>query len=176
MKFRFVFSPIYELPFGKGRPWLNQGLWSQIAGGWQVSALFSAQTGTPLTPYYSSNVSGTLNYEDRPNVIGDPNNGPKTPQQWFNTNTAFVIPALGTFGNAGRNIINGPGLVNLDVAVVRMFHLSERFQLQFRAQAYNSLNHPNFNYPNATADSSSFGKIGSAADPRELEGALRLVF
>jgi len=176
VKYRFVFSPIYELPFGKGRSWVNQGLLSQIVGGWQVSALFSAQTGTPLTPYYSSNVSGTLNYEDRPNVIGDPNSGPKTPQRWFNTTSAFAIPALGTFGNAGRNIINGPGLVNLDVAVVRMFHLSERFQLQFRAQAYNSLNHPNFNYPNATADSTSFGKISSAADPRELEGALRLVF
>ena len=175
VKFRFVFSPVYELPFGAGKPWVTSGFWSKIAGGWQVSALFSAQTGTPLTPYYSANVSGTLNNEDRPNVVGDPNTGPQTPQHWFNT-AAFARPASGNFGNAGRNIINGPGLQNLDVAVVRMFRLGERFQLQFRAQAYNSLNHPNFNYPNATADSAAFGTITSALDPRELEGAVRIVF
>ncbi len=175
VKYRFVFSPVYELPFGAGKPWASQGFLSKIVGGWQVSALLSAQTGTPLTPYYSGNVSGTLNYEDRPNVVGDPNAGPNTAQQWFNK-AAFARPAAGTFGNAGRNVINGPGLVNVDVAVVRMFRLSERFQIQFRAQSYNTLNHPNFNYPNATADSAAFGTITSAADPRELEGALRLVF
>lgn len=175
VKFRFVFSPVYELPFGRGKTWASQGFLSEIVGGWQVSALLSAQTGTPITPYYSGNVSGTLNYEDRPNVVSDPNNGPKTPQHWFNT-AAFATPAPGAFGNAGRNIINGPGLVNLDVAAVRMFRLRERFQLQLRAQAYNTVNHPNFNYPNATADSASFGSITSALDPRELEAALRLVF
>ena len=175
VKFRFVFSPVYELPFGKGKPFLSQGLWSHIAGGWQVSALFSAQSGTPLTPYFSSSISGTLNNNDRPNVVGDPNTGAKSPSQWFST-AAFVQPAFGTFGNAGRNVINGPGIVNLDAAVVRRFRLTERFNLQFRAQAYNTLNHPNFNYPSATVDSAAFGTITSAADPRILEGALRLVF
>jgi hypothetical protein len=175
VKYRFVFSPVYELPFGKGKPFVSQGFWSQIVGGWQISALFSAQTGTPLTPYYSGNVSGTLNTKDRPNVISDPNNGPQTPQMWFNK-AAFVSPGSGNFGNAGRNIINGPGLVNLDTAVVRLFRITERVGLQFRAQAYNTLNHANFNYPNATADSASFGTISSANDPRILEGALRLIF
>src|SRR4051794_9016913 len=175
VKFRFVFSPVYELPFGKGKPFLSEGLWSHIAGGWQVSALFSAQTGTPLTPYYSADISGTLNVHDRPNVLGDPNNGPKTPQMWFNK-AAFVSPGTGNFGNAGRNIITGPGIVNLDTAVVRVFRITERVGIQFRAQAYNTLNHANFNYPSATVDSASFGSISSAADPRILEGALRLIF
>ncbi len=175
IKYRFVFSPVYELPFGKDKPFMSQGFWSHLVGGWQVSGLFSAQTGNPLTPYYSGNVSGTLNNADRPNVVGDPNNGPKTPQQWFNL-AAFATPAAGTFGNAGRNIINGPGLVNLDVAVVRTFHLTERMGAQFRAQAYNALNHPNFSFPNATMDSAARGTITSALDPRTLEAAVRLVF
>ncbi len=175
VKYRFVFSPVYELPFGKGKRFVSQGFLSQIIGGWQISALFSAQTGTPITPYYSGNVSGTLNLHDRPNVIADPNNGPQTPQMWFNK-SAFVSPGNGNFGNAGRNIINGPGLVNLDTAVVRLFRITERVGVQFRAQAYNTLNHANFNYPNNTVDSASFGTISSASDPRILEGALRLIF
>jgi hypothetical protein len=175
IKYRFVFSPVYELPFGKGKPFVNQGFWSYVVGGWQVSALFSAQTGGPLTPYYSGNVSGTLNTKDRPNLVGDPNSGPKTPQQWFNV-AAFASPGSGNFGNAGRNIINGPGMVNLDASVVRNFRFKERFGIQFRAQAYNALNHVNFNYPSATIDSASVGTISSALDPRTLEAALRLVF
>lgn len=175
IKYRFVFSPVYELPFGKGKPLVNQGFWAYIVGGWQVSGLFSAQTGSPVTPYYSANVSGTLNNQDRPNVVGDPNNGPKTPQQWFNV-AAFVAPAAGNFGNAGRNIINGPNLVNLDAAVVRTFRFTERLGVQLRAQSYNTFNHPNFNLPNATMDSSARGTITSALDPRTLEAAVRIVF
>jgi hypothetical protein len=175
IKYRFVFSPVYELPFGKGKPFLSQGLLSRVAGGWQISGLFSAQTGSPLTASYSGNVSGTLNNQDRPNVVGDPNSGPKTPQQWFNV-AAFATPAPGTFGNAGRNIINGPGMVNLDVSVVRTFKFAERFGVQLRAQAYNTLNHPNFNFPSAVMDSAARGTITSASDPRTLEAALRIVF
>jgi hypothetical protein len=175
IKYRFVFSPVYELPFGKGKPFHSSGFWSSVIGGWQVSALFSAQTGSPLTPYYSADVSGTQNNQDRPNVVGNPNSGPKTIQQWFNV-AAFAKPAAGTFGNAGRNIINGPGMVNLDASVVRTFKIKERIGIQFRAQAYNTLNHPNFNFPSATIDSSSVGTISSALDPRTLEGALRVTF
>jgi hypothetical protein len=175
VKYRFVFSPVYELPFGKGKSFVQSGLWSYLIGGWQVSALLSAQTGNPLTPYYAADISGTQNNHDRPNVVGDPNNGPKTPQQWFNV-SAFTAPAFGAFGNAGRNIINGPGLVNLDASVVRNFKIKERFGIQFRAQAYNALNHTNFNFPSATMDSSARGTIVSALDPRTLEAALRFVF
>ena len=132
-----------------------------------MNTVLTLQTGTPFTVFSS--------YRQRADQNGDPNNGPKTTDKWFNT-SVFARPASGTFGNAGRNIINGPGLVNLDTAVVRVFRLTERFQLQFRGQAYNTLNHPNFNYPNATRDSAAFGSISSAGDPRILEGALRLIF
>jgi hypothetical protein len=177
VKYRFVFSPVYELPFGPGKAFLQSGLLSKIAGGWQLSALFTASTGTPLTPYYTANNSGTLNNQDRPNVVGgvDPNSGPKTPQEWFNVN-AFTAAPVGTFGNAGRNIINGPNLVNLDTSLVRNFKIKERATFSLRGQFYNTLNHPNFNYPNAQFGTSAFGTIVSSQDPRELEIAARLIF
>ena len=177
VKYRFVFSPVYELPFGPGKPFLSQGILSRIIGGWQLSALFTASTGTPITPYYTSNNSGTLNNEDRPNVVAgeDPNNGPMTPHQFFNV-AAFAPAAPGTFGDAGRNIINGPNLVDLDTSLVRNFRIKERLNFSIRGQFYNTFNHPNFNYPNAQYGTSAFGTITSAQDPRELEIAARLVF
>lgn len=177
VKYRFVFSPVYELPFGPGKPFLAEGLAGKIVGGWQLSALFTASTGTPLTPYYSGNNSGTLNNQDRPNVVAgqDANNGPKTPQQFFNT-AAFTAAPAGTFGNAGRNVIAGPNLVDLDLSLVRNFRLTERMMFSLRGQFYNSLNHPNFNTPNATFGTSAFGTLTSAQDPRQLEIAARLVF
>lgn len=177
VKHRFVLSPVYELPFGPGKPLLQNGILSKIIGGWQLSALFTASTGTPLTPYYTTNNSGTLNNEDRPNVAGGVslNSGPQTPQEWFNV--AALIPApVGTFGDAGRNIINGPNLVDLDSSLVRNFKIKERAIFSLRGQFYNTFNHPNFNYPNAQFGTSAFGTVASAQDPRELEIAARLTF
>ena len=134
VKYRFVLSPVYELPFGPGRAFLQSGWLSKIIGGWQLSALFTASTGTPLTPYYTTNNSGTLNNEDRPNVVAgvNVNDGPKTPHEWFNVN-AFAPAPVGTFGNAGRNIINGPNLVDLDTSLVRGFKIKERMLFSLRA-------------------------------------------
>jgi hypothetical protein len=177
VKYRFVLSPVYELPFGPGKPFVQHGLLSKIIGGWQLSALFTASTGTPLTPYYTPDNSGTLNNHDRPNVTPglDVNSGPKTPEQWFNVG-AFTAAPVGTFGNAGRNIINGPSLVNLDTSLVRNFKIKERANFSLRGQFYNTLNHPNFNYPNAQFGTAAFGTVVSAQDPRELEIAARLTF
>jgi hypothetical protein len=111
----------------------------------------------------------------RPNMSRDPNNGPKTPGEWFNT-SRFSLPALFTFGNAPRNAVIGPGLTEFDLSLQKDFGLTESAKLQFRAEAYNLFNHPNFNIPNRTAFTANFGKISSAQDARQLQFALRLVF
>jgi len=133
------------------------------------------QSGSPFTPYYTANISNTFTSSDRPIVVGDPNTGPKTVQQWFNTK-AFTAPASGTFGNAGRNIIHGPALYNLDLALSRTFSIHERLALQFRSEFFNSLNHPNFTLPLATVDGAGYGQVTSASDPRQLQFALKVIF
>lgn len=188
VRYRFVISPVFELPFGKGKQYLTDGIGSKIAGGWQVSFLFQAQTGTPLTATLSGNYSNTGDTLARPNVLSNPNNGPKTPQEFFNT-AAFQVPVSATsktgtplysFGNEGRNVIEGPGLVTLDISLVRNFQIREWLKMQFRAESFDSLNHPIFNVPNTTADSSAFGTISSTivtgTPNRQNQLALRLVF
>jgi hypothetical protein len=171
VRHRLVWSPIWNLPFGSsGKTFIDK-----IIGGWELTGIVTLQSGRPLTPYLSGNISNTLNNLDRPNVVGDPNSGDHSVSEWFNV-AAFATPAIGTFGNAGRNVINGPGLVNVDVTVSRNFDIRERIRLQLRGEAFNVANHPNFNYPNATTNTSAAGQITSANDPRQIQVALKLVF
>lgn len=129
----------------------------------------------------SGNFSNTNNQLlgsiDRPNVVAgvDPNGGPQNIHKWFNT-TAFVAPAFGTFGNEGVSTIIGPKLVEFDIALARSFRLSERKSLQFRAEAFNLFNHPNFGAPNVTVNSPAFGTISSANAPRDIQLALKFLF
>ena len=119
-------------------------------------------------------------------MVGNPNSGPKTPQEYFNT-AAFQIPILAnqpgstySFGNEGRDVIEGPGIVTLDLSLVRNFTIKERFKIQFRAESFDSLNHPIFNEPNITADNPAFGTITSTivtgTPNRQNQLALRLLF
>jgi hypothetical protein len=173
---RFVASTVYELPFGPDKAMLSSGLLSTIVRRWQLSGILTLQSGSPLTPYYTGNISNTLSSgTDRPNVVGDPNSGPMTVAQWFNK-AAFAMPASGTFGNAGRNIIQGPSYKNLDLAISRKFIIYERVSLQFRGEVFNSLNHPNFALPLATVDGAGYGQITAAQDPRQIQFALKIVF
>jgi hypothetical protein len=171
VKSRLVVSPIWELPFGKG-----QGPFNYAIRGWQVSSIFSLQTGRPFTAGESGNISLSLQNSDRPNVVPgcNPNDGPKTVDKWFKTE-CFTLP-VAAFGNAGRNIITGPGLVNIDFSIARNFAIREFARLQFRAEAFNSVNHPNFNYPSATQNTATFGHIASAQDPRQIQLGMKLVF
>jgi hypothetical protein len=140
------------------------------------------QTGRPLTvTLLNSNTSGSFNSEDRPNLVPgqNPNAGPKTVTQWFNT-AAFTttIPEY-TFGDAGRNLITGPGYVDIDVALQRQFQLTERFAMQFRAESFDVANKPNFYNPTGAslqAGSSSFGTITQANDPREMQFSVKVLF
>ena len=169
---RVVVSFIYQLPLArKSKDWMQA-----VLGQWQAGGNFAAQSGAPFTVNISSDQANIgAGPAQRPNVSGNPNDGPKTPQQWFNT-SVFSLPALYTFGNAPRNAVIGPGLQEFDLSLQKDMRLTEATKLQFRAEAYNLFNHPNFNIPNRTAFTANFGSISSAQDARQLQLALKLVF
>lgn len=179
---RFTFSPVAELPFGKGKKYFNSGMASKIAGGWQISGIFTAQSGRPFTVFDASvNNSGSFTGADRPNIVPgqNPNAGPHTVQEWFNT-AAFTLAPKGQFGNAGRNIVIGPSYVDLDAALAREFNITERLTGQFRVESFDALNHPNFFNPLTQGvqygSGAAFGSITQANLPREMQFALRLLF
>lgn len=182
IKDRLVLSPVYELPFGKGKPWLQDGLGSKIIGGWQLSGIFSTQTGTPFTVYDGgsyNNFSDTYQLADRPNYVSNPNvGGAKTAKQWFNT-AAFAAQPKGAFGTSGRNTVRGPHYTDLDATIVRRFPIYETADLEFRVEGFNLANHPNLYNPNSTSaqfGTQAFGTITNAYAPRQLQFALKLEF
>jgi len=151
-----------------------------IIGGWQLSGLARAATGNPLKVITGVDNSLTAIGQDRPNVNGSPLLSGDRPTQerllrYFNT-TAFSANALGTFGNAGRNIIIAPGLLSMDTNLSKAFRLFEGHSLQFRAEAFNVLNHSNFGAPNVNFSTVNFGRILSAGDPRIIQLALKYRF
>ena len=154
---------------------------SRWTRGFEASSIITAQSGQPFTPELSTDNSNTGNTGgnfgvDRPNVLFNPKLSNPTPQEWFNT-AAFAIPPQYTWGNAGRNILRGPGLATVDFSLRRRFILREGMNLTAEAQAFNLLNRANFNLPDAFADQPlTFGKIFSAKDPRQIQFALRLAF
>ena len=176
---RLIFSPVFELPFGRGHALLNSGWGNAVAGGWQISGIYQFQTGRPFTvTNVSSNNSGSFGATDRPDLIGDPNAGPKTVAQWFNT-SAYQLAAKTRFGSAGRNQVIGPKYTTLDLTLSRSFPIYERVSGQFRAETFNLLNHPNFFNPlpaGAQYGSTSFGAITQSYDPRDLQFSLRILF
>ena len=177
VRHRFVLNGIYELPLGRGKAFLGSadGIAQKLVGGWQLNSIIVLQSGRPATPVLPFDRSNTGANTDRPNRIGDPNTGPKTPDEWFNTD-AFALQPAGQFGNAGRGIINGPGYDAVDLSAVKMTPITERLNLEFRAEAFNLFNHTNFDLPNRQFGSPTFGQIFSANDPRELQFAVKLHF
>ncbi|MGH9852090.1 MAG: TonB-dependent receptor domain-containing protein, partial [Blastocatellia bacterium] len=151
-----------------------------VLNGWSLSAIVTMRSGRPLTITNGSdaNLDGTNN--DRANLVGDPvldHNRPRSEvvAAWLNT-AAFAAVPVGTDGTAGRNIIDGPGLKNVDLGIFRDFNFTERFKLQFRAEATNALNIVNLNNPVTGRNSSQFGKITTARTMREVQLGLRLTF
>ncbi|HZT33884.1 MAG TPA: TonB-dependent receptor [Bryobacteraceae bacterium] len=158
----------------------------RIFGGWQINVIASHNSPTPFTVYDSTNVSLQANSPpisgypaSRPNLVGDPNAGPHSVQQWISP-AAFQrlnpVTQAGQFGNAGRNIARGPAFTDLDASLTRNFRLTESVRLQFRAESFNTPNHANFGLPVADLNSPNFGQILSAASPRLLQFALKLSY
>lgn len=176
----FVQSYIYELPFGRNRRWLRDGVGRWALGEWQVNGIFTAQSGAPLSLSISSAALNAPGNTNRPNLVGS-----GTPEIfgavgkegfWFDT-SRFAPPPSATYGNVGRNILTGPGLVNLDFSVFRKFILTERFKLEFRFESLNFTNTPHFNNPGATYGNPGFGQVTTAqADQRQIQFGLKLSF
>ncbi len=168
----------YDLPFGRGRAMAgNPGrVVNAVIGGWQTYGIWTWQTGHFFTPVLSYDPSNSGSQNPRPDVTCNPNDGaPHTTTDWFNR-SCFTQPALGTYGDAGRNIILGPGYFNSDMSLVKSFRLgTEDRKIEIRAEAFNIFNHPNFTrISDLTADDPNFGLIQSAAAPRQIQLAVKL--
>jgi hypothetical protein len=187
-KEQFAFSGVYELPFGKNKPFLNgeTGARNKMVSGWQLNSIFTGLSGFPFGPLTGSNRSGDGNTgnPDRPNwnpaFTGPVIEG--TPNQWFNPN-AFSLEAVGTFGNVGKNVLIGPNFRDLDVSLVKSTAIGEKIRLEFRVEAFNVLNRANFNLPSSfnvfsgTAINPSAGVILSTANTsRQIQFALKTIF
>lgn len=177
VRLRYTFGGLFEFPFGRGKQFLQSGVAGAIAGGWQITAIYQAQTGLPFTTSLSFDNAnaGTVSY---PNAVCSGSLQHQSIQEWFNT-ACFVAPAQYVFGNEGRNVLRGPGEDNIDLSVHRDFHLPvERpFTLQLRMEAFNALNHPQFALPGATVGTATFGVItATSVANRQVQLAARLVF
>ena len=182
---RFTVMLNYTLPLGGSL----HGAAANLVKGWSVNTIYAYSTGLPTSiseqgggpPGTITNASGILGFRggDAPNQVGDPNAGKvHTIQAWFNT-SAFAVQAPGLLGNARRNCIYGPPQRHLDFSVSKDLPIRESVRLQFRAEAFNLTNTPNFAQPNTSLGSPMFGEITSTApfsNPRLLQFALRLTF
>jgi hypothetical protein len=176
----FSLATIYALPFGHGKLWLSQGIASRIFGNWQLNGIVQARSGQPFTPVTNLDIAniGALDASsrDRPDLIGDPKLSNPTPSLWFNK-AVFKSPAQYTFGSAGRNILRGDSLKDVDLSLFREDRLSERIKLQFRAESFNLFNHPTFDLPQATITSPLFGVVGGTiGNARQIQLGLKLLF
>jgi len=182
-------SANYLLPFGHGRQYLSgaSGATNAIIGGWALSSIVTLQGGFPFTPQLSYNPSNNGDSKNPvrpfvnpafsgPVILGNPN-------QWFNP-AAFLAPpnASGFYGNLGRDTLIGPGLATWDMSFMKDTRIQEKLDLQFRAELFNFLNHPNFSFPNAvtfspTGVSPTAGVITSTATTsRQIQFGLKLLW
>jgi len=176
----FSTAAVYELPFGRGQRWVTDGIASKVLGNWQVNAIVQARSGQPYTLFMNVDVAniGAINQavRARPNLVGNPNLSNPRPEAWFDRN-AFASPAQFTFGSAGRNILNTDSLTNFDLSLFREDRIRESIRLQFRAELFNSFNHPTFGTPASLFTSPQFGRVTSTVSTaRQIQLGLKLIF
>ena len=191
----FSMNTIYQLPFGKERPYLNQrGLADAILGGWELSSTASARSGLPVNTTITRDPSAVpdgLSIENgasfqRPNYVSGTSLIPATQSinNWINA-AAFTAPAALTWGNAGRNLVRGPDFWQADAALSRNVRITERFVAILRIEGFNIFNRAQYGNPNGNFSSASFGRITTTVNgssptgsgtPREFQAALRLRF
>jgi hypothetical protein len=172
----YAFSSTYELPFGRGKSYLNRGgPLNVILGGWQVSAILTLRSGIPFTVTTSGGITNAGG-ADRPNRLADGilPSGQRSVDRWFDV-TAFRVQPQYTYGNSGRNILFGPGLRNVDLSIGKNFPIGETRRLQFRAESFNFTNTPAFGQPAPNINSLGPAAITSAGDPRRVQFGLKFV-
>ena len=171
---RFVVSFGYELPGLED----SAALVRAIAGGWQLNGIYQAQTGFPLTVTQGT-VLDIRYMTSRPDVTCDPNEGPKTTAQWFNTScfTTLTLAQTGERpGNAGRNTVRGPGFQRTDLSVFKNFTFAARHRIQIRIEGFNIFNQARFGQPNGTIGTAPFGQITTAEDGRVIQLGIKYTF
>jgi hypothetical protein len=179
MRHMFVASLIWKLNYYHG----TYGLLRQVANGWSIAPIITLNSGLPfgLSTGSDNNLDGNTG-NDRPDVVPgvnatlDPNRARSASvAEWFNT-AGFVPNAVGKNGSLGRNVLDGPGFRNIDLGIFRDFKITERVNLQFRAESTNAFNMVSLNSPSGTFSSSSFGSISSAHTMRQIQLGMRLHF
>ncbi|MDQ2949827.1 MAG: TonB-dependent receptor, partial [Acidobacteriota bacterium] len=186
VRHKLTVSGTYELPLGKGKHWLTAAPkpleW--IAGGWQLNNILTLQTGLPFTPTMQTSTLNTGTGSQFPNRVasGELPSDQRSIDRWFDA-SAFVAPGQFTFGNSGRNILYGPGTKQLDLSLFKSFSFAEKRRVEFRAEAFNALNTPQFNNPNSSIGFTGVARITSAGSPtvyqrtsRQIQLALKLYF
>ena len=182
---RYSISQVYELPFGKGRRWATRGAGDKILGGWQISGIYTYQSGLPLS-IDTTNTLGIFNSTLRADFVGgvplrasagsggfDPNR-----DRWINPE-AFRNPAPNSFGNSGRYIpgLRSPAFLSEALAILKDTHVTERVKLQFRTEFSNPFNRVVFASPIQTLTDSRFGRITSVqTGPREIQFGLKVMW
>jgi hypothetical protein len=171
---RFVLSFGYELPgLDSATPMVRY-----LAGGWQLNGIYQAQTGFPLTVTQGT-VLDIRQMTSRPDVTCDPNDGPKTTAQYFNTSCFRVLSLAETGerpGNAGRNSVRGPGFQRTDLSVFKNFDFADHHRIQVRVEGFNIWNQPRFAQPNGTIGTVTFGQIAAAEDGRIVQLGIKYIF
>ena len=195
VRHRFIVSYIYALPFGRGKAIGNHvsSFWDQVIGNWQVAGITAASTGNyatvsdPANPM-SVDCGGTVTYNcARANRVGDPNGAHCLPGTFFNTCAFASNTGPAVYGDAGRNIVRGPGFQEWDISLLKVFPIREQMQLQFRAEFFNAFNHPNLLWGPIGAlgqvepvaievGTPQFGFPQAARDPRLIQFALKFLF
>ena len=187
LRHRLIVNYIYELPFGRGRKYLHEGFGERILGGWELSGLSTFQSGRPFD-IYSSRDSEYTGLSNRPDLVGDPSIPAGAPRNQVGPPiSAFKVQPFGRPGNLGRNTFTGPRYYNTDVDLLKNMRITERVNLQFRAEAYNVFNRIQFNQPGASGDTlaspGTFGQsLSTLVQPdgttsaRQIQLALKLMF
>ncbi len=164
---RFTASVIYDLPFT-----------NVVARDWQFAGVITLATGQPFTPVLTTDRAGIGAFTgQRPDAVCDGNlpGGERSADRWFDT-SCYPLPAAGTFGNVGRNVLIAPGLQTVDIVFSRYLQLGGARNVQIRVETFNLLNHTNFLIPNRNADSPDFGRIFQAAPGRQVQLGLKVSF
>lgn len=176
---RFTFSPVYQLPFGRGRQHANHtnAFLDGLIGGWDLTGIVTLQSGAPFSVSMSSNASSGTGTFLRPNRICNGNKpaGSRTLKAYYDI-SCFATPAQATFGNAGRNILIGPMYQTIDAGLHKDFHIKDALGMQFRAEFFNIANTTNFAFPGNSIGSASAGVISAVAPgstARQIQFAAR---
>jgi Carboxypeptidase regulatory-like domain/TonB dependent receptor len=172
---RLTLTYLWVLPFGKGQRFMDRGGPANfLLGGWQTNGLLFTQSGLYFSPVLGTSTTNT-GTSSRPNISGTVTY-PRTLTNWFSA-SAYSTPVQYTYGNAGRNSLIGPGRTNFDMSVFKSFPVHEQTFFQFRFEAFNVFNHPQFGYPNATVGTAQVGSITSVVgNPRNLQASLQFQF